>query len=329
MIKPKSVAIIISDVKREYFPTEEQYLTEKDAKKDAKIVAKYFEKIGIKTTIYPANSLLAINLHKDKPSMVLNLADSIKGEESLASAIPGILETLGVRYTGADILGLSLDHNKFIIKKLLEQNGIPIPRFQLFNKASDSLMSTMRFPLISKLNEIHGSVEITKDAISENEKHLRNRLKFLIKTYHQPVLVEEFIVGREITALILESLNKKVYLAERIFHTKDKFAIASFAAQWKDKKSKMSHYEKYSDPILTEYVKKAFDIVDMSDYGKFDIRVDGSGRYYFIDSNANPYFGPIEIQGDISLVLKMYGISFTEIIKKIIQNTMQQKSTLL
>lgn len=324
MRKPKTVAIVISDVKREYFPTEAQYITEKDAKKDAKIISKYFVRLGIKPRIYPANSFLGQRLKRDKPDMVLNLVGSVKGEEYLAASIPGVMELLEIPYTGTGILGESLSYNKFLVKKLLQQHGIPVPHYQLINKYSERLDPTLRFPLISKLNEVHGSVEITKEAISENEKHLRDRLKFLIKTYNQSVLVEEFIVGREITALIVESMHKKVYLAERIFHTNDKYVIASYDIQWRDKKYKKSHYEKFNDSVLTEYVKKAFDVTRMEDYGKFDVRLDGSGRYYFIDSNSNPYFGPVELQADISLVLKMYGVSFLEILKRLIDNTMRQ-----
>ena len=218
---PRSVGIIYSEVKREYFPTEAQYITEKDAENDAKLVSKYLELLGIKVLLYRGDNDLPEILRKDKPELVINLVDSVKGVESLSSSIPGVLELLDVPYTGADILGLSLGYNKFLVKKLLQQNGIPIPNYQLFNTPSDFIDSTLRYPLISKLNEIHGAVEITKDAVSETEKHLIERLKFLIGTYKQPVLVEEFIVGREITAILLEGLNKKVYLAEKIF----KFSI--------------------------------------------------------------------------------------------------------
>jgi hypothetical protein len=55
---------------------------------------------------------------------------------------------------------------------------VPIPNYQLFNNHNDPLNSTLRFPLISKLNEIHGSVEITDKAVSENEKDLRKDLSF-------------------------------------------------------------------------------------------------------------------------------------------------------
>jgi D-alanine-D-alanine ligase len=117
--------------------------------------------------------------------MVINLVDSVKGDESLSSAIPGVLELLNIPYTGADILGLSLDTNKFLVKKLLQQNGVPVPNYQLFNTPGDYLSPSLRFPLISKLNAIHGSVEITKNAVSETEKHLRERVRRLIRTYKQ------------------------------------------------------------------------------------------------------------------------------------------------
>lgn len=327
MKKPKTAAIVISEVKREYFPTEVQYITEKDALTDAKVIAKYFLRLGIKPKIYLGNSSLSQRLNRDNPGLVLNLVGSVKGKEFLAAAIPGILETLDLPYTGAGILGESLAYNKFLVKKLLEQNGIPVPRYQLFNKPSDKLNSTLRFPLISKLNEIHGSVEITKDAISENEKHLRKRLKFLIKTYDQPVLVEEFIVGREMVCILLEGFKRKVYLAERIFYQQnEKYNINSFESNWV-KDYDLYDYEKYSDPLLTEYVKKAFEITDMADYGKFDVRLDDSGRYFFIDSNSNPAFGPVELETDLANVLHLYKINFLQILRRVILNTMNGFNT--
>ncbi|PIP57029.1 hypothetical protein COS80_01775 [Candidatus Woesebacteria bacterium CG06_land_8_20_14_3_00_39_27] len=323
---PKKIAVLYSDVKRSYFPTESQYITEKDAEDDAKIIAKYIHGLGIETHLLSGNNNLPINLKKIKPDIAINLVDSFKGFENLSSSIPGVLEILEIPYTGADILGMSLDSNKFVIKKLLEQNGVPVPSFQLLATLNDQLDPTLRFPLISKLNEIHGAVEITKDAVSENEKHLRERLKFLITTYKQPVLVEEFIVGREVTAILLEGLNKKVYLAEKVFSKEkeeNKYIFSTFEDQWLRAGYSSFHYVKFDDPILKEYVKKAFDVTRMYDYGKFDIRIDQSGRYFFIDSNTNPAFGPKECDVAISVILDLYGISFQEILKRLMLNTVR------
>lgn len=320
---PQKIVILHSDVKREYFPTKAQYITEMDAKKDARLVSEYIKKFGIDVKLYGGNSKLSGFLKKYKPDMVINLVDSIKGVESLQSAIPGVLELLDFPYTGGDILGLSLTTNKFLVKKLQEQNGVPVPHYQLFNSYTDFLDPSLRFPLISKLNEIHGAVEITEDAVSENEKHLRERIKFLTQTYKQPVIVEEFIVGREITAILLEGLNKKVYLAEKVFNKKhQKYLFATFDDQWISK-TPVFKYVKYEDPILREYVKKAFDVTKMYDYGKFDIRLDQSGRYFFIDSNCNPAFGPKEADVALSNILSLYGITFTEILKRLLLNTMR------
>lgn len=324
---PKKVAIIYSDVKREYFSTESQFITEKDADKDAELIGRYLETLGINVLLYPGNAELPAHLLKDEPELVINLVDSVKGDESLSSAIPGVLELLDLPYTGADILGLSLDTNKFLVKKLLQQNGIPVPHYQLFNTPGDYLEPTLRFPLISKLNAIHGAVEITQEAVSEQEKHLRERLRFLIQTYNQPVLVEEFIVGREITAILLEGMNKKVYLAEKVFlESEDRYLFTTFEDQWISKGETAFHYKKFDDPILKEYVKKTFDVTKMYDYGKFDIRLDQSGRYFFVDTNCNPAFGPKELDVALSVILDKYGISFYEILKRLLLNTVRDAS---
>ncbi len=321
---PKKVGIIYSDVRREYFPTEAQYITEKDADKDAQLIGDYLATLGITVFLYAGNKKLPQYLHRDKPDMVINVVDSVKGDETLSSAIPGILELLDIPYTGADILGLSLDTNKFLIKKLLQQNGIPVPHYQLINTPTDYLDQTLRYPLITKLNAIHGAVEITQDAISENEKHLRERLKYLIQTYKQPVLVEEFIAGREITAILLEGMNRKVYMAEKNFLPReDKYIFTTFEDQWMFKGDAVFTYTKYDDPLLKEYVRKAFDVTKMYDYGKFDIRLDQSGRYFFIDSNCNPAFGPKEMDVALSVILDLYGISFYEILKRLLLNTVR------
>ena len=182
----------------------------------------------------------------------------------------------------------------------------------------------MRYPLITKLNEIHGAVEITQNSVSENETHLRERLKYLIRTYEQPVLVEEFIVGREITAMLLEGLNKKIYLAEKVFtKAEEKYIFATFEDQWLEEGEEAFHYQRFDDRLLKEYVRKAFEITKMADYAKFDTRLDISGRYYFIDCNSNPAFGPKETDCALSNILDLYGISFTEILKRLLLNTMR------
>jgi hypothetical protein len=64
----------------------------------------------------------------------------------------------------------------------------------------------------------------------------------------------------------------------------------------------------------------------MDDYGKFDIRMDRMGNYYIIDANANCYFAPPESKDDpeITMTMKMYGVPFKVLLKRLIQNTMRE-----
>jgi D-alanine-D-alanine ligase len=323
---PKKVAILHSDVKREYFSSEKAYITEKDAVKNAETIAANIQKLGIETILLPGNSSLVETLKEHKPDIVINLVDTVKGSDFQSSIIPAVLELLEIPYVGSDSSGLSLSANKFLVSQLLRSNGVPVADSQLFHTASDFLDPTLRFPLISKLNETHGSVDLNSDSISETEKHLRERLKFLVATYKQPVLVEEFIVGREVSIALLEGLNKKVYIGERIIaKSDDKYQLDSFEIKWEPGMEKNVSYQRYEDPILREYIKKAFGVLGMYDYGRFDVRIDSSGRYFFLDSNANPFLGTKEMDSTMGIILELYDITFEETIKRLLINTVRDQ----
>lgn len=326
LFRGKKVVILYSDAKREYFPTEQQFITEAEVLDRARMIAPHFEKMGCRVELIPGNEELTDILKKEKPDFVLNLVDSVRGMEHLAAIVPATLELLSIPYVGTGMLGLSINSNKFLTKKLMEQVGLPLPRYQLFSSPTDPLDIHLKFPLISKLNEIHGSVAIDQTAVSENESQLRARLRELMNTYHQPVLVEEFIVGKEFTAFILEGAIRKVYLGEKVFQESgDKYKIASFDAVWRDIGS-YDYARADGHGMLENYTRLAFDVLKMDDYAKFDVRQDESGRYYFIDCNANPAFGPIESDCAISHVLKMYGIDFEEILRRIVVNVEKENN---
>lgn len=327
---PKKVAVLYSEVKRSYFPTQEQYLTEEGADRQAKSFIPYLNRLGVEGVALPADSRITARLRRFKPDLVIDLVDSVRGCEYLSSTVPAMLELLEIPYTGASMLGLTLCLNKYMTKKLLQQHGLPVPRFQLFTSWREALNPSIKYPVILKLNEIHGSVEIGRQAIAENERELRHRLHWLMKTYDQDVLAEEFIEGREIAAFLFHAYNKKVYAIERVFldgQRGNRYQMMDFDLVWKESESdyyRRVRHEKYHDPLLAALVKKAFEVVKMDDYGKFDLRLDRLGNYYFIDSNANCQFAPPERFCDMTMTLKMYGVHFPLLLKRMLQNTMRE-----
>ena len=324
--KQKNIAILYSDAKREYFPTEEQYISEAEVHERAKTLVPYFEKLGYGVEILPGNEgLPSLLQNQTKFDFVLNLVDSVQGKEHLSATIPALLELLNINYIGTGMLGLAINSNKFLTKKLLEQAGVPLPRYQLFTTPNDPLDTKIKFPLIAKLNEVHGSVAIDQNSVSENEAQLRAHLKELIRVYKQPVLVEEFIVGKELTAYILEGATRKVYIAEKVFRdSKEKYKIATFDAVWHDINS-YDYGRVDGNGILESYVRASFDILKMDDYAKFDVRQDESGRYYFIDCNANPAFG---VDCAVGNVLKLHGVDFDEVIRRLVVNVLKEQNNI-
>ena len=320
LILPRKVALLYSDVKREYFRTEEEFLSEEGAEDYIAEVAKYVSKMGIEVETIPGNDLMAQRLRKFAPDMAMNLVESVRGIASLGSSIPGVLEVLHIPYTGAGTLGWSLGCNKFLMYQLLQSSGVPVPTHQLVTSASDMIDPELRYPLFPKLNYEHSSIGVDENSICSNEKELRAKLKDLIAKYKQPVLIDEFIAGIELTAAVLDGVNTKVYTVHRkVGDRKDD--VVTFDKKWRDYLDMT--YEKYEEDTLKDYVKEAFDILKMSDYARIDIRLDGAGRYYFIDPNANPYFGPPrETHATYSMILDMYGISFEATLKRMFLNTL-------
>lgn len=319
---PKKVAIIYSDVKREYFTTEDEYLAEEGADIYANDIAKYVNKLGIDAVCIPCDEHVADNLKKYKPCMALNLVDSVRGKTNLGASIIGLLEILNIPYTGAGTLGWSIGTNKFVMYQLMQSNGIPVPNHQLVSSHSEMIDPVLRYPLFPKLNVEHSSIGIDENSICENEKQLRFKVKELIEKFKQPILIDEFIAGIEVTASVLESVNTKVYAVQRKTGEETREDVMTFNKKWKNWDNIV--YEKYDQPNLKEYVKKTFDVLKMSDYARIDTRIDASGRIYVIDPNCNPFFGPPkETHATYSIILDMYGIDFEETLKRIFINTLK------
>lgn len=314
------IAIIYSDAQPQFFASHDQYLTEAEVFDRAKIISQYLQKQNIDSVVIPGNSSLTENLKKYQPHFALNLVDSIYGDETLSAATPATLELLKIPYTGTGMAGLNVNTNKFLTKNLLCQYGITTPRYQLITNPHQEIDISLEYPLIAKLNEIHGSVEISQKSVCSDEKSLRHQIDHLYSTYKQPILVEEYIAGREITVIVLEGLNTKLYAAEKIIPKDGEYNISSYNLVWNDFSN--LNYQKYELPQkVKDNLKLAFEVLKMDDWGKFDLRLDQSGRHYIIDCNANSCFGPKEVSS-LGKILGMYDISFDEVLLRIVKNTL-------
>jgi D-alanine-D-alanine ligase len=318
----KKIAILYSDAQRQYFPTEELYITEAEVKGRAKLIGEILRDKGYQVELFPGDAKLSETLANFKPDKVINLVDSVYGKEYLAASIPATLELLKISYTGSGMLSSSINANKYLTKSLLEQYGITTPKYQLIKHSNDEIDEELDFPLFIKLNENHGSLEVSETSVCFDAKMAKVQIDFLYKNYKQPILLEEFIAGREITVVVVEGGNTKIYAAEKIFHRTDNDPfkkIVTFNDNWLSTEKTIS-YEKYDLPeAVKEDIKIAFNILRIEDYAKFDFRLDEAGRHYLIDVNVNPALGPSNSCA-IASILELYGLTFYTLLDRLINN---------
>jgi D-alanine-D-alanine ligase len=157
---------------------------------------------GHTVTLIEANADAYERLRTSGVDLVFNVAEGIRGADREAQ-IPAMLEILGTPYTGSGPLSLALCLHKGKTKEILSYHGIPTPAFQVLKYPHEALSEALAFPLIVKLLHEGSSMGLSYDSVVETPETLRAQATYLMQTYAQPVLVEQFIHGREFTVPIL------------------------------------------------------------------------------------------------------------------------------
>jgi len=311
--KFKLVVVAYSHIERQNFPTEASYEAEVENEYRAQEVVEEIKKLGVEVKALPGDQYFLTNLLVDKPDLILNLVDTLRGEDMLQTSVPAALELSNIPYTGAKMEGMVIGNNRNLTKRLLMAYDIPTPYFQFVRRAGVAIDEVLGLPLIVKLNESGGSVGIDNHAVKESFKEAQKKADSMIAAYKMPVLVEKFIDGKEITVIVFDDANRKhVFMAEKIFKKKP------------DGKHYFTSIESYDDLHAYKYVKadpaledkiaplavRAFRGLHHRDYAKFDIRVEETSSIpYFTDSNPNTAFGP-DLGLPMTEVMALHGVSF-------------------
>jgi D-alanine-D-alanine ligase len=317
----KLVAVAYSHVDREWFPTQESFEAEVEVEERATQVVEEIKKLGINAKAYPGDQYFLTNLLVDKPDLVLNLVDTLKGKDRLQTSVPAALELSNIPYTGAEMDGLVIGNNRNLVKHLLQSYNIPTPNFQFIRRAGTSVDESLGLPLIIKLNESGGSVGIDNKAVQESYKDAQKKIDKMLDTYKMPVIVEQFIDGREITAVVFDDGTKNhVFLGEKVFKLMPdgKHKFTSFESYEEIDSYKYKKVDGETAAKLSPLVVRAFNGLLNKDYAKFDIRIDEkTGVFFFTDCNPNTAFGP-DKGLPFTEVLDLHGINFSQVLSSLL-----------
>jgi D-alanine-D-alanine ligase len=214
--------------------------------------------------------------------------------------------------------------SKLRAKQILISHGIKTPRF-FYASIYDEIHKNsfgLKFPVILKLAREDASIGISEFSVVNNYESMKERVDYLFSSFHQEVLVEEYINGRELNVAILG--DRVLPISEITFdHLPDGLPkIVTYEAKW----SPESIYYKNTIPqcpaLLDDQLKnkiekmaiEAYDALECRDYARVDIRLNQRNVPYVIEVNPNP-----DISQDTGFVRSAAsaGISYEELLYNI------------
>jgi D-alanine-D-alanine ligase len=319
-------------------------LDELDTEKNVAAYAAALRAVG--HTVFPMEGDIGLpgRLKKLNVDIAFNTCEGYRGD-SREAQVPALLEMLGIPYTAARVLGLALTLDKAMTKRVLAHHGLATPRFQEFVTPHVPLDPYLQFPLFAKPNREGTGKGITEKSILNNEKELREYVSYLIHTYHQSVLVEQYVDGRDVTCGLVGNLSAEAVAAPipvSALHPKDGQTGVDYDNLHFFPISEVDYtvYEPGTEPVYSNKLKvmladkyralcpaplgddlsaeirrltlEVFRVTQSLDLGRVDFRIDRrSGVPQILEINALPGITPIS---DMTLCAEAEGWTHADLV---------------
>lgn len=276
----------------------EDFFAEFDDEETVNAIASALENCGCKVTRIEADEKAYSKLMRLKPHIVFNIAEGLHGE-SRESHIPAILEMLGTPYTGSGPMTLAISLNKGLTHQILSANEVSTPYFQVLTSADAGIDRKLGFPLVIKPLAEGSSKGIRSNSLVKDEPSLRRQISWIIETYNQPAIVEEFLPGREFTVGLIGNDEPTVLPIVEISFDKlpsGSNPLYSYEAKWIwDVPKKPLDIFNCPADISEELEKeirriavRSFKALCCRDLCRIDMRLDKNGKPHVLDVNPLP-----------------------------------------
>jgi D-alanine-D-alanine ligase len=238
-------------------------------------------------------------LAQAQADLVFNLVESFGGDDTKEPQVAGYYDLLGLRYTGSGARGLTLAMDKALAKKVFSFHGVATPRWAVVWRGRLDSAHDIDFPVIVKPAREDGSIGIGFDALAGNIKELMERIDQLHAEFDHPVLIEQYIDGREIYMGVLGNHQPEALPAVELDLShlpKGTPRIAGTEVKWAEG-TRAYRGSKVGVPKLPDDVREAmqraavtaFQALGLRDYARVDFRLTRDGKVYLIEANPNPY----------------------------------------
>jgi D-alanine-D-alanine ligase len=318
---------------------------EQDVLVQAEAVSQSLKKLGHDVVQMPCTlNLLSIKdrLSAFEPRLVFNLVESLDGQGRLIHLFPGLLDAMGIFYTGSCTESIFVTSHKALAKERMVMAGLPTPAWIGPNPCDlpfvykNLLLAKKERWLVKSIWE-HGSLGLDDDEPVENNdlETLHQILKERAPKLGGSCFAEVFVEGREFNLSILEGATGIQVLppAEIIFENygTEKLTIVGYRAKWDSSSYEYHHTPRRfdlpaSDDPLVQLLKnlavRCWEVFGLKGYARIDFRVDLKGRPWILEVNANPCLSP---DAGFAAAIDRSGMTFVSAIESITMNGIPTK----
>ncbi len=249
--------------------------------------------------------------------MAFNIAEGLHGlgRESLA---PALFEAWQIPCVFSDPVVLGLCLHKGMTKHVVRDLGLPTPDFAVLQGLEDLKGLRLRYPLFAKPVAEGTGKGVGAASRCDTPRQLRETCATLLERHDQPVLVEEFLPGREFTVGIVGNGKSARVLGVMEIELLQDLERGAYGYETKDQYEKRARYRLVTDSMARRAATvalAAYRGLGIRDAGRLDLRADASGEVHFIE--ANPLAGLNPVHSDLPIICRLGGIGYQELLTMI------------
>ncbi|HET7619293.1 MAG TPA: hypothetical protein VFK20_12355 [Vicinamibacterales bacterium] len=258
--------------------------------------------------------------------LFFNLAESFGGNDTADYCIAAYLELLGKRFTGSGSHGLLYGQDKANAKKILEFHGIHTPVFARSYRGRLDFSHDLEFPVIVKPAREDGSIGIEFNAVVNSIRELMERIDWLHANFDSPVLIEEYVEGREMYVAVIGNDNPSALPVVELDLSRLPEGMPRIAgAEVKWGKGTRAYRDTKSAPadglseetttLLQQTAVAVYQALELRDYARIDMRLRPDGRVAVIEANPNPWLAS---RAEFAMAARRAGRTYTQLIEEIV-----------
>lgn len=245
---------------------------------------------------------LLAGLHEHRPDVVFNLFEGTADRGEIEAYVVGLLEWLNVPFTGCPSQAASLAQNKPLTKCLLRGAGLPTAECVVVESLPLPACD-LSWPIMVKPGGKDASVGVDQGSVVTDSGQLEARVRLLLERYGPPVLLEEFIRGRELNVGVIDVPTLRALPASEILFLLDEpgaWPIVTYDAKWStgspEDRGTVPRCPADLTPELAGRLEalacQAFRLLGCRQYARVDFRVDAGGQPFILEVNPNPDLNP-------------------------------------